>query len=1392
MITKEDIEFSKLSYTNKDFASLYPDLLDLAKQLTNLWDPSASNESDPGVVLLKEGAFIADHNNYNIDKNTLECFLPSATQETSVRNLVEMNGYTPRYYISGVGTLNFEYKIPDDAAEGTPQTLEIKPFTLKVTNEDGSVTYTQGPETLIINANGLVKKVASQEKYKKVKFFEGTLNTLTVNGIETITLDNIDDNNRLYFPVRQVAENGIFISNVLPGGVDNYDFWEQTSYLLTKPIGTKAYKLDYDSSLGLPYIEFPSDIANLIGSGLNVKYIVSSGENGNIQANKLCKISSPANLLYVYGDTTIKVPTEYLSLSNPNSILNGKNPETIDEMYQSFKKIVHTFETLVTCKDFTDAIYMMSDPDTKVRYVGNDLVTDIKTDYNKSIRVVSYDEYGSFVKNIALSNGLGRLKFHDTKPSDDEVQIGDMCIEDGKLIWYTQSKSRSEDDSEGDIEPHWEPLDQISYDDFVKASEAITPFDICLYALKAFSMADYNYYFPWLAHAKSFEPILNDADGKVTYKNIKSGLEDLKCLNHQLKIPESGDIICFKNYVPLYITVIPYSKVTTQERDAIYDNIYRALSINFNSGMVDFGEELVYDKVYDVIVNADDRIKSIRLEDFDYETWALVMGHLPNDNSEASRSNNFTTYKLFGDERVGDYLFIDLVAKNALAGRLCIFDIDDNFDYQYGQVEVTEYHNVKTITSEVQIPVDEMTYTLIDEGEVGSDGSILPAENRESYYNLCDNEYIMIAWPNYYTDITYPTYVYYRLESPDQDLSIPEGQEYKLKEGEFLTLVWTQNGSTQRKTYAKNQVIKPNFNLKVTADSAYYTKTGKDGRDYPFDILTTNQQIEHKVLLKTTLKDKATPVYWITQGNRRLFTKTEIDSNGNKTVINTDEDMLNSGEYFIYSNKQMDGMVIFGAGTRLYKDPMDKNDWSGVAEVTIDDINDDGYNANIGWREFDFTGVPFYIQEMNLLTLGVGDAIHIDFTSSEGLEHIGNTWQRFTGKVKYNINVGSKDGTDDGLIDNNAEMFIRSRLDMTSDKNHEQELLRNQRIVIELEDGSTEVIENEFEGDYEAISDKDRLYYQANTDVDLLGDSTTDWKDLQSYLANYNLDIRKFKKAEPIIQEVGTGNNGSITTDDGNLYITMDYNNAEVLVPFSYINSFNTLDPNGKEYVIPLYIDSSKISQDEFVEIDATVEGELTASEGNVTKIYLKHYGREDMDEYDDPNTKKTIKFTTGGLHLLSLIVEGDWNSSSSGAQQNVHVDLNGDLTLKISWSTPVAVAEYLTLMQFKIVGGLNKDLAGSNAVSITLDQVMDRINELMANSNDSDSIPYLTYTPENSMALQNDDLSDAKTLWDVNNVANPFTIAQIDLDTMYNMKDKNNKRIGTIDIVKSMKDYKD
>ena len=40
---------SNLSYTNKDFQEIYPELLNYVKNISYKWDPTISNESDPGL-----------------------------------------------------------------------------------------------------------------------------------------------------------------------------------------------------------------------------------------------------------------------------------------------------------------------------------------------------------------------------------------------------------------------------------------------------------------------------------------------------------------------------------------------------------------------------------------------------------------------------------------------------------------------------------------------------------------------------------------------------------------------------------------------------------------------------------------------------------------------------------------------------------------------------------------------------------------------------------------------------------------------------------------------------------------------------------------------------------------------------------------------------------------------------------------------------------------------------------------------------------------------------------------------------------------------------------------------------------------------------------------------
>ena len=135
MITTNEINIANNSYLKKDFYQIYPEILDIVSKITERWDPASSNESDPGVVLLKLLAFIADKNNYNIDKNILECFMPSCTQTESMRKLCEMLGYEMQYYNSATTTVTFMYQ-GSSLKEGDQ--IKIPQFTV-ITNEDKDI-----------------------------------------------------------------------------------------------------------------------------------------------------------------------------------------------------------------------------------------------------------------------------------------------------------------------------------------------------------------------------------------------------------------------------------------------------------------------------------------------------------------------------------------------------------------------------------------------------------------------------------------------------------------------------------------------------------------------------------------------------------------------------------------------------------------------------------------------------------------------------------------------------------------------------------------------------------------------------------------------------------------------------------------------------------------------------------------------------------------------------------------------------------------------------------------------------------------------------------------------------------------------------------------------------
>ena len=415
MYNYNELNAVSLSPTKKDYYQIWNELIEVSSKLSSRWDPSATNESDPGIVLLKVLTAIADKLNYNIDANTLEAFMPSAAQESSMRKLCEMLGYEMRYYQSASTNVRITFNgtsfpVLNDTGYSA---IYIDRFT-NIQDAESTINYvTLEPVTL-----------TSFVRSATVECLEGELVRVQTDAGDVVSLIHLDDNYRFYLPERQVAANGIFIANV---GKDA--FWTQTDNLNTSLLGSTVYKFGYDSVRGLPYIQFPDDIGSLIGTGLTIQFVRTRGVSGNVSSGFLKTMTEPASWAYIKENSTSEVTGEDIvgdaaedaaddwsdieqySITNLAAAKNGKNPETIDEAYWNYQKSVGTFDTLVTCRDYMNKIYQMTKSyvDTNP-LVSNIIVSDIRDDINRAYTLTSLSEQGLEMERLSKQTETGENK----------------------------------------------------------------------------------------------------------------------------------------------------------------------------------------------------------------------------------------------------------------------------------------------------------------------------------------------------------------------------------------------------------------------------------------------------------------------------------------------------------------------------------------------------------------------------------------------------------------------------------------------------------------------------------------------------------------------------------------------------------------------------------------------------------------------------------------------------------------------------------------------------------------------------------------------------------------------------------------------------------------------
>ena len=302
-----------LPYNRRDAYSILEYLKLQAEQLSEgRW--TDFSDGDYGTIILRMLAYLADMNNYQIDKVVSELYLSTATERASAIALASLVGYEPRHYESAYSTITLvnrdeNYIIPD----GT-----IVPAYSLFTDSTSKVKYYNLEEAIFYNNKSIFD------------IYQGDYISHSYN------LNNITELGRIYLEEYNIGTNTMKLTI---DGTD-WDIVDDVRYATGRLCFSVHITVDK-----VLYIQLPAYWPDYITRGTNIQlnYLLSDGINGRIGKNIITRVAA-VNSNY----------SSRMAVDNCTSSLGGYDPETVEEMKDSVPKHARTMNTIVTINDFEE------------------------------------------------------------------------------------------------------------------------------------------------------------------------------------------------------------------------------------------------------------------------------------------------------------------------------------------------------------------------------------------------------------------------------------------------------------------------------------------------------------------------------------------------------------------------------------------------------------------------------------------------------------------------------------------------------------------------------------------------------------------------------------------------------------------------------------------------------------------------------------------------------------------------------------------------------------------------------------------------------------------------------------------------------------------------------
>lgn len=368
-MTDKELSKGLIKYTSRDYDSLMEEFWNIVPKMTELWTPEA--DSDPGVVLGKWLASVADMLGINLDILANEIFAPSVSQRKNAEKLFGLIGYELGYYTAARTEVTFtntsqEAMVLDFGFNGANFST-VNAYT-DITNTSRVITYnilpltnTQGPTdsrsyrptTSTANNVFALSDIASLEPNESVTrvAIEGELRSYSVS------VSDIKKSNYLItLPSQHLDTTAVWIKAKSSATSDDYlaTQWIQCNNASEFITPEPRFAVTYDnySNAQIQISNYLNQLENYENNYLIIYWIDCSGVIGCVGEDVLTNLMFAKSTDVDTSNITISNLSNTVELPHTNTV-TGRSPETAKEAYQNSRNYINTWDSLVTLPDYT-------------------------------------------------------------------------------------------------------------------------------------------------------------------------------------------------------------------------------------------------------------------------------------------------------------------------------------------------------------------------------------------------------------------------------------------------------------------------------------------------------------------------------------------------------------------------------------------------------------------------------------------------------------------------------------------------------------------------------------------------------------------------------------------------------------------------------------------------------------------------------------------------------------------------------------------------------------------------------------------------------------------------------------------------------------------------------